>query len=75
MNGIELGQRLLAEKPALKIIYSSGYTGNLESSRATLVEGTNFIRKPFKPDAIANIIRNRLDEKKSGEVEADHIPG
>ena len=63
MNGIELGQRLLAEKPALKIIYSSGYTGNLESRRATLVEGTNFIRKPFKPDGIANIIRYRLDEK------------
>ncbi|MEI7808353.1 MAG: PAS domain S-box protein, partial [Verrucomicrobiota bacterium] len=63
MNGIELGQRLLAEKPALKIIYTSGYTGNLESRRATLVEGTNFIRKPFKPDGIANIIRYRLDEK------------
>ena len=67
MNGIELGQRLLAEKPTLKVIYTSGYTGNLESRRATLVEGANFIRKPFKPDALANIIRHRLDEKTSAK--------
>ena len=63
MNGIELGRRLLAEKSGLKVIYTSGYTGNLEGRRATLVEGANFIRKPFKPDAIAAIIRNKLDGK------------
>ena len=63
MNGIELGQRLVAEKPTLKVVFTSGYTGNLESRRTTLVEGNNFIRKPFKPDALASIIRNKLDEK------------
>ena len=63
MNGIELGRRLLAEKSTLKVIYTSGYTGNLEGRRTTLVEGSNFIRKPFKPDAIASIIRNKLDGK------------
>jgi len=63
MNGIELGRRLLAEKSILKVIYTSGYTGNLEGRTTTLVEGFNFIRKPFKPDAIASIIRNKLDGK------------
>ena len=63
LNGIELGHQLLADKPTLKVIYTSGYTGNLEGRHATLIEGVNFIRKPFKPEAIAEIIRTNLDGK------------
>jgi PAS domain S-box-containing protein len=63
LNGIDLGHQLLADKPSLKVIYTSGYTGNLESRHATLTEGVNFIRKPFKPEAIAGIIRKNLDGK------------
>ncbi len=64
LNGIDLGRRLRADKPELKVIYTSGYTGNLEDQRnLQLVEGVNFIRKPFKPDALASIIRNNLDGK------------
>ena len=67
MNGIELGHRLLAEKPALKVIYTSGYTGNLEGHRQTLVEGVNFIRKPYKPETLAEMIRKNLDGKTAGK--------
>ncbi len=63
LNGIDLGRRLLAEKPSLKVIYMSGYTGNLEGRHNTLVEGVNFIRKPFKPEVIAEIIRKKLDDR------------
>jgi two-component system, cell cycle sensor histidine kinase and response regulator CckA len=63
MNGIELGYHLLKEKPTLKIVYTSGYTGNIEGRHATLVEGGNFIRKPYKPEALATLIRKKLDEK------------
>ena len=63
INGIELGRRLLAEKPSLKVIHTSGYAGNAEGSHTTLVEGVNFIRKPFKPEALAEIIRRHLDER------------
>jgi|GEM_PF-616098 len=61
MSGIELGRQLKTEKPELKVIYTSGYTGNVEGRQALLTEGVNFIRKPFKPEAIAEIIRNKLD--------------
>ena len=67
VNGIELGRQLLAEKPALKIIYISGYTGNLEGHLSTLTEGVNFLRKPFKPEAIAELIRKNLDGKNGGK--------
>ena len=52
-----------ADQPALKVIYTSGYTGNVEGRHTTLTEGVNFIRKPFKPEAIAEIIRKKLDGK------------
>ncbi len=63
ISGIELGRQLKAEKPDLKVVYTSGYTGNVEGRQAMLTEGVNFIRKPFKPEAIAEIIRNKLDGK------------
>ena len=67
MSGIELGRQLKTEKPGLKVIYTSGYTGNVEGRLALLTEGVNFIRKPFKPEAIAEIIRNKLDGKFAGK--------
>jgi PAS domain S-box-containing protein len=63
MNGIELGNQLKQDKPGLKVIYTSGYTGNVAGRQAALTEGVNFIRKPFKPEAIAEIIRKKLDGK------------
>jgi DNA-binding NtrC family response regulator len=48
---------LKADKPSLKVIYTSGYTGTVDNRHAVLNEGVNFIRKPFKPEAIAEIIR------------------
>ena len=63
MNGIQLASQLLGEKPKLKVIYTSGYTGNLDGRHAQLKEGDNFIRKPFKPETLAEIIRNKLDNK------------
>jgi CheY-like chemotaxis protein len=64
LNGLDLGRQLLADNPKLKVIYTSGYTGNLEGSRnLSLVEGVNFIRKPFKPEALAVFVRKLLDGK------------
>ena len=63
MNGIELGRQLQAEKSSLKVIHTSGYVGKVEDRHTSLKEGINFIRKPFKPEALAEIIRKNLDEK------------
>ena len=67
MNGIELAGQLKADKPALKVVYTSGYTGTVDSRHAVLNEGVNFIRKPFKPEAIAEIIRRNLDGQAGGK--------
>jgi FixJ family two-component response regulator len=53
--------QLLAEEPRLKIIFTSGYTGNPAASGTQLVEGVNFIRKPFDPEALAEIVRRKME--------------
>jgi PAS domain S-box-containing protein len=63
IRGYELADKLLADKPSVRVIYMSGYASDTEPRRAMLVEGVNFIRKPFKPDAMAEIVRHNLDGK------------
>ena len=62
MNGKELAQRLLAEKPELKVIYASGYSADIAGQDLPLQEGVNFLSKPFLVHNLAQAIRNRLDE-------------
>jgi len=63
VSGYDLADKLLADKPSVKVIFTSGYASDTEPRRSILVEGVNFIRKPFRPDALAEIIRRNLDGK------------
>ncbi|MDR3457296.1 MAG: PAS domain S-box protein [Verrucomicrobiae bacterium] len=60
MTGHQLAAQLTAEEPGLKIIFTSGYTGTPTAMGEPLNEGENFIRKPFDPEALAEIIRRKL---------------
>ncbi|MDE3100278.1 MAG: PAS domain S-box protein [Verrucomicrobiota bacterium] len=60
MNGRELAQQFAQEKPGLKVIYASGYSAN--AAGGDLIEGTNFLAKPFNPLKLAQVVRSRLDE-------------
>ncbi len=63
MKGYDLAAQLLASKPGLKIIYTSGYASDTNPRRSLLSEGKNFIRKPFTAESLAEIIRHNLDGK------------
>jgi DNA-binding NtrC family response regulator len=71
MTGIELGRKLLEEKPDLPIIYISGYSRETAGASIELHEGVNFLPKPFQVEKLAQIIRSNLDagEKKASLVE------
>lgn len=62
ITGRELARRLAAEKPGLKVIYTSGYSADLTSKGLALVDGLNYLRKPFNPQRLAQTVRSRLDQ-------------
>ena len=68
MTGKELSQRLLQEKPTLKVIYISGYSAEIAARDFPLEEGVNFLAKPFEMEKLARIIRNSLDSGPASKV-------
>ena len=61
MNGLDLSQKLRAERPNLKIVYTSGFRLDSFDERADdLVEGLNFVQKPFRRETLAKTVRRSL---------------
>jgi two-component system cell cycle sensor histidine kinase/response regulator CckA len=61
ISGRELAAKLLAEKPALKVIYTSGYSLAMVGTDMVLKEGVNFLQKPYHPAKLATTVRDCLD--------------
>jgi CheY-like chemotaxis protein len=61
MTGRELAEKLQAEKPALKVIFTSGYTPDAIGKDFVLREGLNFLQKPYHPRKLAETVRDCLD--------------
>jgi DNA-binding NtrC family response regulator len=59
--GGELAEILLAEKPGLKVIFTSGYTPEMAGKNISLVEGINFMPKPYSIGKMAQLVRQCLD--------------
>src|SRR5581483_10471278 len=49
-HGGEVGERLRALRPGLKVLFMSGYTGNIIADRRMLDPGTLLLEKPFTPE-------------------------
>ena len=64
MNGRELSTAANLLQPGIKIIYMSGYTGNIIARHGLLESGVNFINKPLESDKLAYKIRQVLDVTK-----------
>jgi CheY-like chemotaxis protein len=62
ISGQKLAERLTAVRPALKVIYMSGYAGDVAGHILDLREGVNFLQKPFDPPGLLACVRARLDE-------------
>jgi len=61
MNGRQLAERLLADRPELKVLYMSGYTDDAVIARGVIEAGTAFLQKPFGADRLAQKVRELLD--------------
>ncbi len=62
INGLELGRHLRSQSASLRVIYSSGYAGNLGGERLELLEGEMFLQKPFASHQLLDTVRQLLDQ-------------
>jgi two-component system, cell cycle sensor histidine kinase and response regulator CckA len=60
ISGRQLAEKLKAENPKLKVIYTTGYSADLLGSEIVLVEGLNFLQKPYPPQKLVQTVRNGL---------------
>jgi PAS domain S-box-containing protein len=66
MTGLELAHRLREEKPGLRVIISSGYSPELSNTAELYRSGISFLAKPYTGEALAELIRDELDETTIG---------
>jgi CheY-like chemotaxis protein len=60
LGGSDLAKRLSARRPAMKVLYISGYTDDAVVVREVLTGDKPFLEKPFTPDILARRVREVL---------------
>jgi len=61
LNGRELYEQIKVFNPDVKVLFMSGYTDDIITTRGVLPEETNFIHKPFTVTQLAEKVRMVLD--------------
>ncbi len=61
LGGVELAARLRQEKPTLRVVLTSGYANEALGEAFQPPPGTHFMHKPYKPQVLAQTVRDALD--------------
>jgi len=61
LTGRMLAERLEAQKPGLKVLYTTGYSLDLVQSNIALKPGFNLLPKPYSSVSLAQAVRRTLD--------------
>jgi PAS domain S-box-containing protein len=61
MNGRMLAENLLTLRPAMKVLFVSGYTDDKMIQHGVQGSGSMFLQKPFSADVLAATVRAMLD--------------
>ena len=61
MNGRQLAERVAPLRPAMKVLFMSGYTGEAVIQHGVLDSGASFLQKPVTPDVLTRRLRAVLD--------------
>ena len=64
VSGRQLAERLQKQDSKLKVIYTSGYSPGMAGKDIALLEGFNFLAKPYLPTRLAQVVRECLDGAK-----------
>jgi|SRR5579859_417657 len=69
IGGFELAEDLIKKIPQLKVLFISGYPGNLTSRKMLFESGYAFVQKPFSLQSLALKVRQLLDSPSGVSVE------
>jgi two-component system cell cycle sensor histidine kinase/response regulator CckA len=58
-NGVELAAELRRARPALRLLFVSGYSADVLET--TKLEDAHFLPKPFGPEELTRAVRAALD--------------
>ena len=62
LGGVELAARLRKGKPTLKVVLTSGYGNETSGEQFQPPAGTHFVRKPYRPQVLTQVVRDVLDD-------------
>jgi two-component system cell cycle sensor histidine kinase/response regulator CckA len=65
MSGNDLAQRLMAERPGIRVLFISGYDRDAARTQGPLDPGTDFVQKPFSPEALLDAVARLLAEPRN----------
>jgi CheY-like chemotaxis protein len=65
LNGRELAEKLLADQPRLKVMFTSGYSADVVGKDFVLQRGLHYLQKPYDPQKLALAVRDCLDAEPS----------
>jgi len=60
ISGMQLAEKLKAQNPTLKVIFTTGYSAELMGKDFQIKEGLNCLQKPYPPQKLIQTVRNGL---------------
>jgi nitrogen-specific signal transduction histidine kinase len=63
LNGREAFERIRAQRPEAKFLFTTGYGGDTLPDSFLEENGLEVVQKPFDPDTLLRIVRAKLDSK------------
>ena len=61
LTGQELAEKFSTQKPSLKVMFISGYSLHVAGRGYAVMDGLNFLQKPFDGSRLAFAVRHCLD--------------
>jgi two-component system, cell cycle sensor histidine kinase and response regulator CckA len=65
ISGRALAVRAQADKPGIKVIFTTGYSPDVAGRELTLDDGHNFLPKPYSVERLLNVMRQSLSPSAS----------
>jgi two-component system cell cycle sensor histidine kinase/response regulator CckA len=61
LSGPDLAQRIVAQRPEIRLLYMSGFANRLNTAHGSLSPGVSILHKPFTPESLVRSVRDCLD--------------